>query len=170
MYTNKFRSWLFALFAGFLQRFILSHSYPSVHMANQIMPLTPGKCPEDCHPEYFNIGRDCAASDGRCNCIAHCCLAFDCRDWGNLVQCRRRCDVVPNKFGRNTPQVNDCSKFACDTSFYNPSWDARRATEDQKNCIAHCCYAFDCRLTLGYCRQACGVEEWYRIWAKKPFN
>lgn len=151
----------FTLFASFLHCLLPSDSHPAVQVANDVMVLTPGKCSEACNPEYFNIGRDCADSNGRCDCIAHCCLAFDCRDWGNLVQCRRRCGVVPNKFGKRTPQENDCSKFACNSKYYQPAWDARSTTEKQRNCVAHCCYAFDCRHSLGYCRQSCGVEHWY---------
>lgn len=122
-------------------------------------------CPKwlNCTAGYFDEGKDCNESGGhrvRCTCIAHCCLAFDCRHWGHLVQCRRKCGATPNRFGLRASERLDCDKYACERTFFDAAWDARGATEGQRTCIAHCCYAFDCRRSLGYCRHACGVENW----------
>jgi len=144
----------------------------------------PNLCPKwlNCTENYFDEGKDCGqvvesavsaaaasgpagaagGSRGRCNCIAHCCMAFDCRDWGILVQCRRKCGVTPNRFGlRRTEGGIDCEKYYCERAYFDPAWDVRGATTGtQRNCIGHCCYALDCRRTLGYCRHACGVDAW----------
>ncbi|OTF73765.1 hypothetical protein BLA29_002215 [Euroglyphus maynei] len=120
-------------------------------------------CPKtlNCTVGYFDEGKDCYdANRNRCNCIAHCCLAFDCRDWGHLVQCRRKCGTTPNRFGLKRSDKLECEKYNCDRHYFDPSWDARNANDEQRNCIGHCCFAFDCRRALGYCRHACGVETW----------
>ena len=88
-------------------------------------------------------------------------MAFDCRHWGHLVQCRRKCGAVPNRFGLRRSDRIDCSRYQCERKYFDPGWDARDAQSDsQRNCIGHCCYAFDCRRVLGYCRHACGVDAW----------
>lgn len=134
------------------------------HSSNIYRLINNNQCPKtlNCTDGYFDEGKDCYESNrNHCNCIAHCCLAFDCRDWGHLVQCRRKCgSQKPNRFGLKLSEKLECEKYLCDPYYFDPSWDARNSNNQQRNCIGHCCYAFDCRRALGYCRHECGVETW----------
>ncbi|CAG2170705.1 unnamed protein product [Oppiella nova] len=157
--TTMFKKTL-TLFAGLIHCLLPSlHTLPSNSIVNDVQTIPKGNCQVNCTADYFDEGKDCHDSRGQCNCIAHCCLAFDCRNWGNLVQCRRKCNVVPNKFGKQSHQMN-CEQYLCDKAYYDPSWDARGTDDRQRNCVEHCCYAFDCRKASGYCRQTCGVDVW----------
>lgn len=141
-----------------------SSSSSTINFQQQQHSTYRSNCPKtlNCTDGYFDEGKDCYESNrNRCNCIAHCCLAFDCRDWGHLVQCRRKCGTqTPNRFGLKRSDKLECEKYYCERYYFDPSWDARNANDEQRNCIGHCCFAFDCRRALGYCRHACGVENW----------
>ncbi|KAF7490537.1 hypothetical protein SSS_05313 [Sarcoptes scabiei] len=153
---------------------VLVESNPSNEIETKDIPIGSFKaylsqrvsssgCPKslNCTEGFFDEGKDCyEANRQRCNCIAHCCFAFDCRDWGHLVQCRRKCGVIPNRFGLKRTDRNECDKFVCQRDYYDSGWDSRNSNDQQRNCIGHCCFAFDCRRSLGYCRHACGVESW----------
>ncbi|UXI17279.1 hypothetical protein NH340_JMT03222 [Sarcoptes scabiei] len=115
-------------------------------------------CNIDCIVERFDIGKDCVESGDQCQCIAHCCWAFDCRLWSVFAQCRKKCKIQDwTRFGPNRGSV-DCDRFPCYEHYLLP-WDIRNIENTtQINCIQHCCYAFNCKRFGGWCRETCTIK------------
>lgn len=114
-------------------------------------------CNIDCEQERFDPGKDCVESGAKCQCIAHCCWAFDCRNWPVFAQCRKKCRVKEwNRFGPKTGSAK-CDQYPC-YDHYLMEWDLRNLEQPkQKNCVQHCCYAFNCKKYSGYCRELCAI-------------
>ena len=112
-------------------------------------------CKIPCEKDRFDIGKDCVEAGNKCQCIAHCCWAFDCKLWKVFARCRKKCLVTEwNRFGSSKGPVK-CDHFRC-LDHYLLDWDLRDVDDKEHiNCIQHCCYAFNCKRYSGYCREMC---------------
>ncbi|KAH9400560.1 hypothetical protein TYRP_002126 [Tyrophagus putrescentiae] len=123
-------------------------------------------CKIPCFKERFDLGRDCVEAPGaKCQCVAHCCWAFDCRMWPIFANCRKKCRVQEwSRFGFNKGPAQ-CDHFRCMETHLIP-YDLRNATEPKViNCIQHCCYAFNCKRFAGYCRDQCMLGRQSQMYA-----
>lgn len=121
-------------------------------------------CKIPCEKDRFDLGRDCIEAPGtKCQCVAHCCWAFDCRRWPVFANCRKKCRVLEwSRFGPNKGPAH-CDHFRCPDHHLLP-WDLRNIDSAEEtevlNCVQHCCYAFNCKRYSGYCRDQCMHVEY----------
>lgn len=124
-----------------------------------IINPTHNNCTIPCEHERFDIGKDCVNAGDRCQCVAHCCWAFDCRNWPVFAQCRKKCKIRDwSRFGPAALHHDhpiECNHFPCYEHYLIP-WDIRNVNQTRHiNCIKHCCFAFNCKKFSGYCRELC---------------
>lgn len=139
------------------QHLIMPNESSSSYQTHTMIINPRNNCTIPCERERFDIGKDCVDAGDRCQCVAHCCWAFDCRQWPVFAQCRKKCKIRDwSRFGQSSHHLSiDCNYFPC-YEHYLISWDIRNVNQTRQiNCIKHCCYAFNCKKFSGYCRELC---------------